>query len=85
MVLTPYHLALARQIKQITQETAEKHNISTEYLLGHTRRAGVAWARFEVMWRARHELNAPYQLIGHVLGGRDHTTIMHGIKRYENR
>ena len=85
MVLTPYHLALARQIKQITQETAEKHNISTEYLLGHNRRAGVAWARFEIMWRARNELNAPYQLIGHVLGGRDHTTIMHGIKRYENR
>ena len=85
MVLTPYHLALGREIKQITQETAEKHNISTEYLLGHNRRAGVAWARFEIMWRARNELNAPYQLIGHVLGGRDHTTIMHGIKRYENR
>ena len=66
---------------EIIRETAAKHNISTEYLIGHTRRAGVAWARFEIMWRARHELNAPYQLIGHVLGGRDHSTIMHGIKQ----
>lgn len=85
MVLSPHHLALARQIHTIIRETAEKHNISTEYLLGHNRRAGVAWARFEIMWRARHELNAPLALIGHVLGGRDHTTIMHGIRRYENR
>jgi chromosomal replication initiator protein len=51
----------------------------------HNRRKGVVWARFEIMWRARHELNAPYALIGQVLGGRDHSTIMHGIERYENR
>ena len=70
---------------EIIRETAAKHNISTEHLLGHNRRRGVAWARFEIMWRARHELGAPYQLIGHVLGGRDHSTIMHGIARYENR
>lgn len=70
---------------EIIRETAAKHNISTEYLIGHTRRAGAVWARFEIMWRARHELNAPYQLIGQVLGGRDHSTVMHGIKRYEKR
>ena len=85
MVLTPHHLSIARKMHEIIRETAAKHNISTEHLLGHNRRRGVAWARFEIMWRARHELGAPYQLIGHVLGGRDHSTIMHGIARYENR
>ena len=70
---------------EIIRETAAKHNISTEHLLGHNRRRGVAWARFEIMCRARHEVGASYALIGKVLGGRDHTTIMHGIKRYENR
>lgn len=85
MVLTPRQKQTARQIREIIWEVSLKHNIFDGYLIGHTRRAGVAWARFEIMWRARHELNAPYQLIGHVLGGRDHTTIMHGIKRYENR
>ena len=66
-------------------ETAAKHNIPTQAILRRNRRRGVAWARFEIMWRARHELGAPYQLIGYVLGGRDHSTIMHGIERYENR
>ena len=79
------HMQLSQQIRQIIRETARKHNISTEHLLGHNRRDGVVWARFELMWRARHELGAPYQLIGRVLGGRDHSTIMHGIARYENR
>jgi chromosomal replication initiator protein len=76
---------LAQQIEQLIRETAAKHNLSTVSIKRHNRRKGVVWARFEVMWRARHELNAPYQTIGQVLGGRDHSTIMHGIKRYENR
>lgn len=75
----------AAHIQTIIRETAAKHNVSTEYLIGHCRRAGVAWARFEIMWRARHEVGASYELIGHVLGGRNHSTIMHGISRYENR
>lgn len=76
---------LAQQIEQLIRETAAKHNLSTVSIKRHNRRKGVVWARFEIMWRARHELNAPYALIGHVLGGRDHSTIMHGIERYENR
>ena len=84
-MLTPQQIIQAYQIHQIILEIASKHNVSTEYLIGHTRRAGVAWARFEIMWRARHEVGASYALIGQVLGGRDHTTIMHGIRRYEER
>lgn len=76
---------LIEDIEELIAETAEKHNLSTEALTSHNRRKGVIWPRFEIMWRARHELNAPYQVIGQVLGRRDHTTIMHGIKRYENR
>ena len=85
MILTPDQENQASQIHQIIRETAAKHNVSTEYLIGHCRRAGVAWARFEIMARARRETGASYELIGHVLGGRNHSTIMHGIKRYEDR
>ena len=84
-MLTPQQEIQTAQIQTIIRETADKHNVSTEYLIGHCRRAGVAWARFEIMWRARHEVGASYELIGHVLGGRNHSTIMHGISRYENR
>ena len=85
MILTPEQKHQAAQIREILWETALKHNVSTEYLIGHCRRRGVAWARFEIMWRARHEVGAAYELIGAVLGGRNHSTIMHGISRYENR
>ena len=84
-MLTPQQEAQTAQIQTIIRETAAKHNISTEYLIGHTRRRGVAWARFEIMWRARHEIGASYELIGAVLGGRNHSTVMHGVARYENR
>lgn len=76
---------MTEAIQDLIAEVAHKHNISTDLLIGHNRRRGVIWPRFEIMWRARHELNAPLQLIGQVLGGRDHTTIMHGIRRYEER
>lgn len=85
MILTPEQKHQAIQIQEILWETALKHNISTGYLIGHNRTAGVAWARFEVMARARQETGASYALIGHVMGGRNHSTIMSGIKRYENR
>jgi chromosomal replication initiator protein len=81
----PTPIQLAQQIEQLIRETAAKHNLSTVSIKRHNRRKGVVWARFEIMWRARHELGAPYALIGQVLGGRDHSTIMHGIERYENR
>ena len=85
MILTPEQQSQAETINLIIQEMAAQHNISTEYLLGHHRRAGIVWARFEVMARARQETGASYELIGHVMGGRNHSTIMSGIKRYENR
>ena len=84
-MLTPQQETQTAQIQTIIRETAAKHNISTEYLIGHTRRRGVAWARFEIMWRARHEVGASYELIGAVLGGRNHSTVMYGVARYENR
>lgn len=83
MILTPEQRQPARQIREILWETALKHNVSTDYLIGHCRKAGVAWARFEVMWRARRETGASYALIGQVLGGRDHATVMHGVRRYD--
>ena len=55
---------LIEEIRELIEETARNHNIPTEYLTGHNRRKGVIWPRFEIMWRARNELNAPLQQIG---------------------
>ena len=82
-MLSPHQQQQTLEMHELIREVAATHNISTEYLIGHTRRAGVAWARFEIMHRARLELGMSYKLIGRVLGGRDHTTIMYGVRRYE--
>ncbi len=82
-MLTPHQQQQTQELHELIREVAATHNISTEYLIGHCRRTGVAWARFEIMWRARLELGMSYKLIGRVLGGRDHATIIYGVKRYE--
>jgi chromosomal replication initiation ATPase DnaA len=68
----------------LADEIASQHNISTALLIGHNRRANVIWPRFELMWRARHELNMSLLKIARAMG-RHHTTIMHGIDRHEHR
>lgn len=85
MILTPRQAVQVAKIQLIIAETAAKHGVSPKVLIDRNRLAGVAWARFEVMRRARHEAGASYALIGHVLGGRNHSTIMNGIKRYADR
>jgi chromosomal replication initiation ATPase DnaA len=40
-------------------------------------------ARFEAMWRMARETGASLNQIGRQLGGRHHTTVLHGIRAYE--
>lgn len=41
----------------------------------------IATARWAVMWAARHGTDLSFPQIGRKLGGRDHTTVMHGVAR----
>ena len=36
------------------------------------------------MYLMRELLDSSYASIGHTLGGRDHTTVMHGVVKIEN-
>jgi hypothetical protein len=42
---------------------------------------GVAFPRFVAMHLLRHRLRLTTVRIGELLGGRDHTTVLHGLKR----
>ena len=62
---------------------ARRHGVSPAHIYGDSRRHEFVHPRQEVMWlasRAGHSTTA----IGRELG-RDHTTIIHGIKSYEKR
>ena len=57
------------------------YGVSMVALLGKSREHQVAWARQVAMYVLRETTSASLFQIGAQLGGRDHTTIMHGCAR----
>lgn len=65
--------SLVRQASRIT-------GVDAELIRGTTRTADVCWVRYAIMLIARDERRS-LTSIGHVLGGRDHSTVIKGIQR----
>lgn len=57
---------------------AERFVLPVDALLGKSRERQTAWARQVAMYLMREETGASLFQIGDKLGGRDHTTVMHG-------
>ncbi len=60
------------------------YNIKTTLLKGPKRDASLVKARQITMYLLKKELRLTYVEIGNILGGRDHTTVMHGVEKVEN-
>jgi len=79
----PKHLSEAQKIMY---EVAVKHGIRLEDLRSPIRIKRFVLARHEAMWEIRRQrpgLSLPQ--IGRLFGGRDHTTILHGIRAHQER
>lgn len=72
-------------MKEIASEVAERHELTLEDLRGPSRYRTVAWARQEAMALIRAEGRYSYPQIGRFFGGRDHTTILVGVRHHEAR
>jgi len=57
---------------------AERFSVSVDALVSKSRERQTAWARQVAMYLMREETSASLFQIGDKLGGRDHTTVMHG-------
>jgi|YNPNPStandDraft_1061719.scaffolds.fasta_scaffold40324_2 chromosomal replication initiator protein len=68
-------------IPEIIAAVSAHYGISEEELLGPSRHKEVVVPRQMVMYLARHEAGASLPEIGQALGGRDHTTILHGAQK----
>jgi chromosomal replication initiator protein len=68
-------------IKQIMGVVGEYFNVSEQLLLSPNRSKRVALARMVVMYLAREYTNLTLSQIGAELGGRDHSTISHGVNK----
>ena len=65
----------------ILQAVASYFQISREDLVGKTRRRSIAHPRQIAMYLLREETPLSLPQIGELLGGRDHTTVMHGYEK----
>ena len=66
---------------RILAVVAEDCDVPEDQLLGRSRRQEIALARQMAMYLMREETKASLPQIGTVLGGRDHTTVMHGCAK----
>ena len=64
---------------------AHFYKLDEEVLIGRVRTKDVAFARQMAMYLAREETDASLPQIGEALGGRDHTTVMHGWEKIASR
>lgn len=70
--------------EDIIESTCKYYNIKSTQLKGPKRDASLVRARQITMYLLKRELGLTFVEIGNVLGGRDHTTIMHGVEKVEN-
>ncbi|RME98609.1 MAG: chromosomal replication initiator protein DnaA [Chloroflexi bacterium] len=68
-------------VEQIVGAVAKFYRMDPEVLIGRGRSKDVSAARQMAMYLAREETGASLPQIGEILGGRDHTTIMHGWEK----
>jgi len=70
---------------RIMHEVSAKHELTIHELRSNRRDRLLVAARNEAMWRMKRETSLSLPAIGHKMGGRDHTTVLHGIRRHEAR
>jgi len=67
--------------KQVIGLVAEYYQIKPSALLGERRLKTISLARQIVMYLLRKEIQLPLEEVGRILGGRDHSTILHGQEK----
>lgn len=67
----------------IARIVSEHYGVPMSALTSQRREAAIVRARQVVMYLARQHTDLSYPRIGSRLGGRDHTTIMHGVRKIE--
>ena len=69
--------------REIVEQVCAKHGITPAELTGARRAVHISAARQEAVYRMSRETNLSLPQIGKRIGGRDHTTIIHSIRRHE--
>jgi chromosomal replication initiation ATPase DnaA len=69
--------------QRIIWDVAQKHGVTIKDMVGPIRTMKLVAARHEAFYRIRTEQHKTLQYIGRFFGRRDHTTVLHGIRRHK--
>ncbi len=69
---------------EIIRTICEFYSLKPTQLKGAKRDAGLVRARQACMYVLKKDVGLTFSEIGNLLGGRDHTTIIHGVEKIEN-
>lgn len=69
--------------RAIIRDVCLKHNVSVNDVMSPRRGKAIVLARKEACWRLRHETTWSLPRIGEFMGGKDHTTVLHAVRSYE--
>lgn len=72
-------------VRQIARVVADHHGLSQDDLYGHSRTLARVRARQITMYLTRTITKRSYPEIGRRLGGRDHSTAIHGVRKIEQK
>lgn len=69
--------------RRILQQVGERLGVSLPDMVGQSRRHEFVVARQAAMLLCRNKLGLSYPELGQIFGGRDHSTIIHGIRKIQ--
>ena len=80
-----FHKWKLGSMAEIAKQVAQKHNITMEDMKSERKPRNITIARQEAYYRCKQETNNSLPQIGRFFGNRDHTTILHGIRKHQER
>jgi hypothetical protein len=72
-------------MREIAEDVAYRHGVSVDDLTGPSRAKMHTGPRQEAMWMMSKAKRWSLPRIGQFFGDRDHTTVLHGVRRHEQR
>jgi len=69
----------------VINKTAQYFSFKPSELTGSSRKAPLTNARHTAMYLLYKDLQLPYEQVGRLFGGRDHTTIIHAVEKIEEK
>lgn len=72
-------------VNKVINTVCAHFKISSIDLCGSSRKSKLVSARQMTMYLLRRELGLPLEEIGHLIGGRDHSTVIYSVEKFESQ